>query len=191
MDTATEKKTYDDFLNAVTTAAATCSKYAETLIQTDDDEKRSSLCSTFYTEYAVLFITVGMREARKLRLPEHCLWQLTRTCFEFVAKKFEQHIFDRPHLPTPEPDREAALNQLRTVLLKKALDLDDIWKFFMDKEDAEKFIIFFGAVSKEVMTKCGRKEEWPALKHPLMNTVLEAWKSTVFVQVLSPLSTVQ
>jgi hypothetical protein len=176
----------DEFLQAVMNAAEACARFGETLIQTNDPMKRAGVRTGIYMEYAVLFVTIGLREARKLRVPQNDQRQLTRLCFDTLSQKFCDGVRSRSEPPVSAQEEAESFTRVRAELLKKAQTMDNFWNSLASMEDKEKFVVVFGLAAKEALAKCGRSAEWDQWKKPLVMTALEAWKSTLFVQVLRP-----
>jgi hypothetical protein len=177
---------HDEFLKAIMNAAEACAKHGETLIQTNDPERQRSIRMAIYMEYAVLFLTIGIREARKLKVPNQSVWQLVLVCFEGLTKKVHDGVLAKYAVPATEADQADGIKQIERNLTAKAQAMDKYWNS-LTQDDAKKFEMVFDLAGKEALAKCERSGEWEQLKAPLMQTAIDAWQSALFVKVLRPL----
>jgi hypothetical protein len=173
-----------EFVLAVNRAASSCTSYAETLQRYPEPVARLAQRDVIRLEYTMLFMTIGIREARKLRIPETTVKQLVLGCVDPLAGQ----IADPAHELT-ESGREAKFLEMRQTAFARAQALETIWQNTRAMDDASRFLVLFGAVSKAVLTVLKRQTDWEdkSIRDSLVGGAFEAWKSTLFVKVLRPL----
>jgi hypothetical protein len=174
-----------DFSKAVQRAAIDCTRHAETLMyQPLEPMTRMALRNVIFIEYMMLFMTIGLREARKLSIPETTITQLVIECLEPTVAKVTD-----PYSETTGDEREALIKKNRDTVLHRAQAMDEIWKSSESMDDDGRFLALFGAVSKAVLGVLKRSDDWEnmAIRSRLVEVALDAWKSTLYVQVLRPL----
>jgi hypothetical protein len=175
-----------EFSKAVQKAAAACTLHAETLMPGDrDPAARLALRNVIYIEYMMTFMTIGVREARKLHVPPTNITQLVIECVEPTVK-----LVTDPFSEVSGTEREKLIEQNRASVLRRAQALEEVWKSSATMEDSRRFLVLFGAVSKAVLSLLKRNEEWEkkAVRDGLVGGAIEAWKSTLFAKVLRPLA---
>jgi len=173
------------FSKAVQRAAAECTRHAETLMyQPLEPMARVAMRNLIYIEYMMLFMTMGVREARKLGIPETSITQLVIECLEPTVQKVTD-----PYSEATGEEREALIKKDRNAILGRAQALEEVWKGCAAMEPASRVLALFGAVSKTVLGVLKRSEDWEnkVIRSRLVEVALEAWKSTVYVEVLRPL----
>jgi hypothetical protein len=76
--------------------------------------------------------------------------------------------------------------------LSRAQALEMTWKNNPMEDVATRFVALFGIVDKVILTDVlKRGDDWQQkpIRDGIVSTTLEAWKSTVFLEVLRPLAT--
>jgi len=175
-----------EFSKAVQRAATDCTRHAETLMyQPLEPVARLATRDVIYIEYMALFMTIGIREARKLGIPETTITQLVIECLEPTVKKVTD-----PYNEVSGAEREALLKENRKTILGRAQALEEVWKSSATMEPVERFLALFGAVSKTILGVLKRGEDWEnkAIRSSMVETTLEAWKSSLYVAILRPLA---
>jgi hypothetical protein len=173
------------FSRAVQKAAAECTRHAETLMyQPLEPMARVAMRNVIFSEYMMLFMTIGIREARKLGIPETSMTQLVIECLEPTVQKVTD-----PYSEATGEEREALIRKNRNAILGRAQALDEVWKGTEAMEPESRFLALFGAVSKTVLGLLKRSEDWEnkVIRSRLVEVALEAWRSTMYVEVLRPL----
>jgi len=174
-----------EFSKAVQRAAIDCTRHAETLMyQPLEPMTRMALRNVIFIEYMMLFMTIGVREARKLSIPETTITQLVIECLEPTVQKVTD-----PYSEATGDEKEALIKNNRNTILGRAQALEEAWAGTASMEPTGRFLALFGAVSKTVLGVLKRSDDWEnmAIRSRLVEVALDAWKSTSYVQVLRPL----
>lgn len=175
-----------EFSKAVEKAATTCTSYAETLIDpAKDPVARLAQRNAIYIEYMMTFMTIGIREARKLRIPETIVCQLIIECVEPTVK-----VVTDPFFELAVAEREALARQNRNSILSRAQALEQGWKNSEAMEELNRFLLLFAAVSKNILRLLKREGDWAdkAVRDRMAGGAIEAWKAAFFARVLWPLA---
>jgi len=175
-----------NFQLAVDRAATACTHQLETLQHIEEPVARLAQRNVIYLEYGMLFMTIGIREARKLHVPEKTVSLLVIECVGSLVDK----ITDPLGQSTPE-ELQALKKQNFNTALARAQALETMWKNNPMDDVATRFVVLFGMVGK-VMLKdvLKRGDDWEnkSIRDGIVGPTIEAWKSTRFLDVLRPLA---
>jgi hypothetical protein len=174
------------FQLAVDGAANACVQQLEPLQRIEEPVARLAQRNVIYMEYSMLFLTIGIREARKLHVPEKTI---TALVVETVGSLVDK-IAD-PLGQTAAGELMAEKKQTFESALKRAQALETMWKNNPMEDAATRFVVLFGLVGKVMLKdvlKRGGDWENKAVRDGIVGRSLEAWKSTRFLEVLGPLA---
>ncbi len=176
-----------NFQVAVDRAATACFKHFESLQTIQEPVARLAQRNVIYLEYSMLFRTIGIREARKMRVPEKTVSALVIETVGSLVDKIADPLRESTSAELP-----ALKKQHFDTALSRAQALEMTWKNNPMEDVATRFVALFGIVDKVILTDVlKRGDDWQQkpIRDGIVSTTLEAWKSTVFLEVLRPLAT--